>query len=1326
MALTFTSLTSGEDGDGAGVSTESIALAADSVILVAVSSGLMGAAAAPSSLSGHGLTWTKLGDASITNLNLNASLWYALTVGAEGADTIDMTWASAPTNAIWEVVQVEGVDTADPIVQSKARGGAGFSFTNPELTFDAPPAVTSGIFGLFAKNNTGAIGVAGNGYTQIGTNNNDGGPSNLIFTQYDDQAGVSHDGVFDMSWDSSSGCSLVATEIAAAEIDPGGGGGEPGTITMNHLDSGSSTTDAASYDTTDEFTPTDNSFVVIFIATGEADGATSAPTSVTGGGITFSHIVGAQQGVGNQRIDIFGGPCTSPTLDSLVINQATTTENCGWVIAEFLGVDLDDPIEQIKAAQDSGATNVLTFDAAAQTNGRFIGLVTGNTTSPNWSAGTGTDLIGDVWSLGTPSNKGVAGWSEADPATNPLSFNSDGTPNTCLAGAELRPAAGEADPISGQATMAGEGSLTAEGERVHGAVAFIDGTGTLTAAGTQETLLASLTGTVLDISGDPLPGITVTAALKPPGVYTPDAATILSASTTTDDNGVWVLGLSLNNELTPAGSYYVITEERESPLQWVVHVTENGTLDAVIDYEGDGRVPALLLFSGDLRYAPGTEPGDQFPGLTVLSGSGSLTADADVTVGVVTVIGGDGSLTAEATVTPGDPVGIMYGWHQDGNDKDELRQIETAMGKNFAIVRMFESDNRGTPSADALDLANDHGGTRTLMWSVKSTDWAGVAAGNYDAWIEEIGADLNGCGAFRVIFIFYHEPHDNFGGANGSADEWVQAVRQIHDVFRANDYLAKDEGEGIILIGYCAIKSKIVDDPDPIWDAGNDSEMRDIIDVLCHDSYNQIVSPPGQANRLFGSADNVQESWHQLLELSAEFEKPMIISEWGCFSVRQLDDAEIRPPGVDDETCDAWGFHPDLIERLEDTDPLLPGGPYSGDRDGWFEQAAYFMKNDPLAKVWLKGFAYYHSRRWMFSDTNGDAHLSGCSDDTTDTSGVEGIDGWMAAFVGDSHFKAESFDPLTSTPSTPDPEDPPPGDPEPCTSRSWSTGPAVANGIPSALGQISGIASSPNHPGFWAVRDDTADSVFYLTETSLGSGTFTAVEHAISGASNGDWEDIAVSVEDGTTYIYVHSNRGNSNITSPKRLYRVIEPADPTTPGTISLNFTRYWWFPTDLTGNTCPGNDQDGTPDGGYFNCEGIEVYNGRLYAVRKRSGGQAEVFDFGPTDNLSASSSSPTVPAEPIGTISHGCPSTLALSSDGRSLLTVSHGTARIWRALGGGSGILACLDGNNELVEQISLPALDGDPVNTEAGDWWPYDTCDVVIASESRNSYQFTGD
>lgn len=184
-----------------------------------------------------------------------------------------------------------------------------------------------------------------------------------------------------------------------------------------------------------------------------------------------------------------------------------------------------------------------------------------------------------------------------------------------------------------------------------------------------------------------------------------------------------------------------------------------------------------------------------------------------------------------------------------------------------------------------------------------------------------------------VIVIFYHEPHDNLGTGR-TADQYkavYQAMSVAREAVQANN----------VLLGYCGTRSKVVEN-DPLWPGP-------VVDVLCHDSYNRVS---GIADRTFA------DSWRSVLAVCEEVQRPLIIGEFGCLPSTHPD----------------WGF--------------------DYDRNQWFRDAAAWIKSDELAKKWLKGFCYFHSRgydRWKFTPDG------------------EGEQGWIDAFVNDPYFTSTPF-----------------------------------------------------------------------------------------------------------------------------------------------------------------------------------------------------------------------------------------------------------------------------------------------------------------------------
>jgi hypothetical protein len=633
--------------------------------------------------------------------------------------------------------------------------------------------------------------------------------------------------------------------------------------------------------------------------------------------------------------------------------------------------------------------------------------------------------------------------------------------------------------------------------------------------------------------------------------------------------------------------------------------------------------------------------------------------------------------------------GIMAGWYQDGNNINELRAHEGHLGKKFPCVRYFTSTRLGLPSTNAKDLAEDNGG-RLMLWSVKADDWDAVGDGEHDSWIDAVGAELQSWAVGAVIFIFYHEPHENSdqkeestdpatgalsdeadGAAGRTAAGFLATYARINDRWHDAGYLKRDGGDGKILIGYCATEDWARGvNPKSKADSGVDPLLPDLadVDVFCHDGYNTINGVPDES---FSSI------WGPVLDLCETHQKPLVIGETGS------------KPGSE--------FHTDLKNEL--------GG--TRDRDEWFREAGEWMADNALAQEWLKGFCYYHSRRWMFLKEDGTPHPGGYVDKVGPL--VEGRDGWIEAFgPAKPYFVDKPFDPTSATPIvTPE---------VPSGCGSTYSGTKRTEAVPSGTGEISGLAASKAHPTvMYAIRDSGNEaSLFALTSTET-TGEYTVREIAITGASNTDWEDCFYSAEETGNYVYVHDNRdGNGDGLNPKRLYKVLEPTNPATSTSTTIAETYYWRFPATASTNTC----------GGQQNCEAVFMYpvnngsaGGDIYAVQKGKG-SAAVYRLGNPNagDISTSSSSPTA-AQFVGTVDHSCPSSFAINVAGDRAISVSHGRHRVWKGQAG--SLPSLLSGQAQKVLDIS-----GTLANEEAADFFPHGACGFQVMAENREGWIYT--
>jgi len=96
-----------------------------------------------------------------------------------------------------------------------------------------------------------------------------------------------------------------------------------------------------------------------------------------------------------------------------------------------------------------------------------------------------------------------------------------------------------------------------------------------------------------------------------------------------------------------------------------------------------------------------------------------------------------------------------------------------------------------------------------------------------------------------------------------------------------------------------------------------------------------------------------------------------------------------------------------------------------------------------------------------------------------------------------------------------------------------------------ALTEASGLAASRRNPGVLWAQNDSGDlnRVFALNDRGEHLGTYT-----IAGATNRDWEDVAVGPgpEPGVTYLYIGDIGDNNAVHDLKYIFRVPEPhVDP-------------------------------------------------------------------------------------------------------------------------------------------------------------------------------------
>lgn len=457
----------------------------------------------------------------------------------------------------------------------------------------------------------------------------------------------------------------------------------------------------------------------------------------------------------------------------------------------------------------------------------------------------------------------------------------------------------------------------------------------------------------------------------------------------------------------------------------------------------------------------------------------------------------------------------MIGWHEDGDDLQKLRTHERALGKRFAIVRVYQQWR--LPGQKVDDLVNDG---RLVLVSHKPPQpseggWSAVANGREDRTIRALARKYRSYGR-QIVFTFHHEPHDDAadvkrGGQYGRSDTFKAAWRRIHDVF-ATEGAAASAG-GNVYFGYVATSDWMLRGSPP----GSADQMYPgdrYVDLFTHDKYDW-----GSCRR--ERSVDFSEMWAPILDLAAAHRKYVIPAEWGA-------------------------------------------APSAGQRNEWFRRAATFMKTDERARQWMIGFAYYHS----FHD---DCHWDFLNQ------GDDGKTGWMKAFSADPYFVSHPFAiadgnrtaaaPIAPATAPAAPQSRPPDSPD-TGGAAWQQPFRQAGGLPAGTGEMSGLAASRRYPGWmWGVRDSGNPASLYALRAKNGNpGAFEMTEFPVPGTRNRDWEDVVYGEDAGGSYLAV--------VDQAARLVLKLAEPDPTRPGTARLLATYPYRFPDSSPQGTCGPRD--------------------------------------------------------------------------------------------------------------------------------------------------------
>jgi hypothetical protein len=261
----------------------------------------------------------------------------------------------------------------------------------------------------------------------------------------------------------------------------------------------------------------------------------------------------------------------------------------------------------------------------------------------------------------------------------------------------------------------------------------------------------------------------------------------------------------------------------------------------------------------------------------------------------------------------------------------------------------------------------------------------------------------------------------------------------------------------------------------------------------------------------------------------------------------------------------------------------------------------------------------------------------------------------------------------------------------PC-GASW--GPAREIGrLPGQRKEVSGFVSSPARPGLaWMVRDSGNPATLYSFELGPGDDTIRSEAFPVKGATNGDWEDVAYTTgPDGRGRLWIMDNINRH--TAPKMFWEVAEPDLTHNEDATVIN--RYRWEYPDAPG--------------GNFDTETAFFAGGRLTVISKTEPSRVYRFDT-PLDPSAVNR--PTL----VATVPAGVKMTLGSpSADERLLLTSSTRNQTAWVYANRHDPS----DAAGFFENQAPLFSRKLSRSQREAGDFFPYDGCDIVLLSEKQN-------
>lgn len=302
-------------------------------------------------------------------------------------------------------------------------------------------------------------------------------------------------------------------------------------------------------------------------------------------------------------------------------------------------------------------------------------------------------------------------------------------------------------------------------------------------------------------------------------------------------------------------------------------------------------------------------------GLVLISAACSDPVSAPSNRGLAEGVDGtDQGEQIEASARQGDG-GLAFGVAVPGSKVDEVRAIETAVGSQFELVRLFArwDDDPDDFDLDAFvaDGYRIHLSIRPRTNQGESISWAQLADatpgsavyGQLQEWIDRLVKLPAG-----TYVTINHEPETSDSQANGSSEDFVAMWRRVAELIDEN---GGQHLELVWVVTGGSFRSGRADD----WYPGDD-----VVDVVGADTYNWFTCQG--TNREWRSLDTLIEA---PLAFARDHGKPLALPEV----------ASVEDPAVEGRKADwldeagAMLSNPDLAEDVAFVawfDVTAPGG----------------------------------------------------------------------------------------------------------------------------------------------------------------------------------------------------------------------------------------------------------------------------------------------------------------------------------------------------------------------------------------------------------------